>query len=121
VLEDGLFVGRWQLAGGVDRGRILHLLPVVSDLEVPGTHGRLSQGNEHEPVPGRHPDLNGAERWQVCARVDVDSLQLPDLVAVGVNNVVAPPLPDIARLEHARLPLRGIACALSHSPHGDAV
>src|SRR5205823_5786338 len=69
MLEDGRFVGRWQLAVGADRGRILHLLPVVSDLEVSGTQGRLSQGNEHEPVPGRHPDLDGAERWQVCAHV----------------------------------------------------
>ena len=53
VLEDGLFAGRWQLAVGADRGRILHLLPVVSDLEVSGTYGRLGQGNEHQPVPGR--------------------------------------------------------------------
>jgi hypothetical protein len=30
-------------------------------------------------------------------------------VTVGVNNVVAAPLPDIACLEHTRLPLRGIS------------
>ena len=53
-------------------------------------------------VPGRHPDRDGGERWQVCAGVDVDSPQLPDLVTIGVNNVVARPLPDIAYLEHAR-------------------
>ncbi len=117
MLEDDLFVGRWQLAVGADRRRILHLLSVVSDLEVSGTHGRLGQGNEHEPMPGRHPDLDGGERWQVCARVDVDGLQLPDLVTVGVNNVVAPPLPDMACLEHCRLPFRGIACSQSF-PHG---
>jgi hypothetical protein len=39
-------------------------------------------------------------------------------VTVGVNNVVAPPLPDIACLEHARLPLRGIARANSQSRVG---
>src|SRR4029077_6958335 len=85
VLEDGLFVGRWQLAVGADRGRRLHVLPVVSALEVSGTHSRLGQGNEREPVPGRHPDCDGGERWQVCACVDVDCLQFPDLVTVGVN------------------------------------
>src|SRR5690348_7736846 len=62
VLEDGLVAGRRQPAVGANRGRILHLLPVVSDLEVPATRGRLGQGNEHEPAPGRHPDLNGGER-----------------------------------------------------------
>src|ERR1700733_15522605 len=82
VLENGLFVARGQFTVGADRGRILHLLPVVSDLEVSGTHRRLSQGNEHEPVPGRDPDPDGAERRQVRARVDIDGLQLPDLVAI---------------------------------------
>ena len=53
-------------------------------LEVSGTYDRLVQGNEREPVPGRHPDFDGAERWEVCARVDVDGFQFPDLVTSGL-------------------------------------
>jgi hypothetical protein len=60
-------------------------------------------------VPPRHPGPDGAERWEVCARVDVDGLQFPDLVTVGVNNGVAAPFPDTGRLDHVGLPLRGIA------------
>src|SRR6476659_9715181 len=103
VLEDGLFLGHGELAVGVDRGGILHLLLVVRDLEVPGAHGRAVKRHEYEPVPGRDADLDGAERRQVGAGVDVDRLQLPDLVVLGVNHVVATPFPDVGRLEHAGL------------------
>ena len=109
MLEDGLFVGRWQFAVSGDRGGIFYLFPAVGDFEVSGAYDRLGQGNEREPMPGRHPDFDGAERWQVRARVDVDGFQFPDLAAFGVNNVVATPLPDIGRLEHVGLPLRSIA------------
>jgi hypothetical protein len=47
-------------------------------------------------VPGRQSDLDRAERRLVCARVDVDGLQLTDLVLLGVNHIVAAPLPDVA-------------------------
>jgi len=90
-------------------GGVLHLFPGVGDLEVSGTCDRLGNGYEHEAVPSRHPASDGAERWEVCARVDVDGLQFPDLVTVGVNSVVVAPLPDIGRLDHVGLPLRSIA------------
>lgn len=93
----------------VIEGGILDLLPGVGDLEVSGTCDRLGQGNEREPVPGRHPGFDGAERWQVRAHADVDGFQFPDLVTFGVNNVVATPLPDIGCPEHAALPVRSIA------------
>jgi hypothetical protein len=54
-------------------------------------------------VPGRHPDLDRAERRLVCAGVDVDGLQLTDLVTLGVNHIVAAILPDVGCLEHAGL------------------
>src|SRR5690242_6560277 len=101
VREDGLFPGGGQLAVGVDRGGVLHLLLVVGDLEVPGAHGRAVERHEYEPVPGPYADLDGTERRQVGAGVDIDRLQLPDLVVVGVNHVVATPFPDVGRLEHA--------------------
>ena len=89
------------------------MFPVVGDLEVSGTCDRLGNGYEHEPVPSRHPGPDGAERWEVCARVGVDGLQFPDLVTVGVNNGVVAPLPDIG---HLGLPLRSIAEPLTANP-----
>ena len=89
---------------------------MVGDVGASGTYDRLGNGCEHEPVPPRHPGPDGAERWEVCARVDVDGLQFPDLVTVGVNNGVATPLPDIGRLDHAGLPLRSIAQPLPANP-----
>src|ERR1700722_20195586 len=101
VLENGLFLGRWQLAVGADRGGILYLLLVVGDLEVPGAHGGVVKRHEYEPVPGRNADPNGAERRQVGPGVEVDCLQLPDLAILGVNHVLATPFPDVGRFEHA--------------------
>src|SRR6185437_10457115 len=93
--KDRLFAGRWQLAVGVARRGILHLLRVVADLEVPRTHG-CPVKRHHEPVPGRHPGLDRAERRQAGAGVNVDGLQPTDLVTLGVNHVVAAPFPDVA-------------------------
>jgi hypothetical protein len=100
VLEDGLFVAGRQFAVSIDRGGVLHLLPVEADLDVAGADRRVVEGHEDEPVPGRQPDRDGRERRLVGAGVDVDGFQRADLVAVGVHDVVAPPLPDIGRLEH---------------------
>src|SRR5215470_11128053 len=100
------FVGRQQLAVGVDRRCVLHLLLVIGDLEVSRAHGRLVKVHEHEPVPAHHPDLDRAEGRQVGAGVHVDGLQLADLVAVGVDHILATPVPDILRLEHAAPPLQ---------------
>jgi hypothetical protein len=73
-LEDCLFVARWQLAVGADRWGILDLALVVGDLEVSRAYGRLVERHEHEPVPGRQPDLDRGERGQVGGGVDVDGL-----------------------------------------------
>src|ERR1051326_609193 len=62
VLKDRLFVARRQLAVGADRWGILDLALIVGDLEVPRAHGGLVEGHEHEPVPGRHSDLDRGER-----------------------------------------------------------
>src|SRR5580692_12907610 len=99
--EDRFLLAGRQLAVGIDPGGVLDQLLAEADPDVPGADRGLVQGHEGEPVPGRHPDRDGSERWLVGAGVDVDSLQLPDLAAVGVHHVVAPPLPDIGRLEHA--------------------
>src|ERR1700722_14581713 len=48
VLEDRLFIACRQLAVGADRRGVLHLLPVVGDLDVPGTYDRVVNGYEHE-------------------------------------------------------------------------
>src|SRR5215472_290923 len=56
VTKDRPFVARDQLAVGIDRRRILHLLLAVGDPEIPGPDGRPVQGHEHEPVPADHPD-----------------------------------------------------------------
>src|SRR5271170_488778 len=60
VLEDRLFIGCGQFAVRADRRGVLHLFPVVGDLEVFRTDGRPGQGHEYEPVPGRHADLDRA-------------------------------------------------------------
>ena len=46
------------------------------------------------------------------------STDLPAFGTVRVDNVVAPPFPDIACLEHARLPFRGLRVLTVISPHG---
>src|SRR5271169_6164898 len=103
VLKDRRLVARRQLAVGVDRRGILHLLLVVGDLEVARTHSRPVKRHEHEPVPGWHSDLDRAERRQVGAGVNVDGFQCTDFVTLGVNHVVAAPFPDVGSLEHASL------------------
>src|SRR6266568_791013 len=104
VLKDRLFIARRQLAVGADRRGVLHQLPAVADLHIPRAHGRLAKRHEHQPVPGRHPDPDRAKRRQVGAGVHVDSLQLTDLVTLGVHHVMAAPFPDVGSLEHASLP-----------------
>jgi hypothetical protein len=54
-------------------------------------------------VPGRHSDLDRAERRQVGAGTGVDGLQLTGLSTLGAGNIMAAPLPDVSRLEHASL------------------
>jgi hypothetical protein len=103
VLEDRLFIARGQLAVGADRRGVLHLLLVVGDLDVCRAYGRVVKGHEHQAVPGRQPDRDRAERWQVSGGVHVDGLQLADLVALCVDHVVAAPFPDVSSLEHATL------------------
>jgi hypothetical protein len=66
-------------------------------------------------VPGRHADLDRAERRQVGAGVNVDGLQLTDLVTLRVNHIVAAPLPDVGSLEHAALLPR---CTTPHGGNG---
>src|ERR1700743_3690575 len=72
VLKDRLFIARRQFTVGVDRRGVLYLLLVVADLEVPGAHGRLVEGYEYQPVPGRDADRDGSEGRQVGAGVDVN-------------------------------------------------
>jgi hypothetical protein len=82
-------------------------------LRYPGTHGGVVKGHEHEPTAGRQPDPDRAKRRQVSGSDNVDSLQLADLVDLGVDNVVAPPFPDVRSLEHASL-LSAAALLISH-------
>src|SRR5689334_8280311 len=100
MLEYCLFISCGQLAVRINRRGVLHLFPVVGHLEVSRTHGRLVQGHEYEPAPGRDPDLDRAERRQVSTGVDVYGLKLPDFVTLGINHVVTAPLPDAGNLEH---------------------
>ena len=102
VLENGLFLGRWQLAVGADRRGILHLLLVVNDLEVPRAYGGVVKRHEYEPVPGRQADLDGAERRQVGPGVEVDCLQLPDLVVLGAD-----PAQNTSAFAKVRYTIRG--------------
>jgi hypothetical protein len=48
-----------------------------------------------------HPDPDRPEGRLVGARVHVDCLELPDLLAVLVDDVVLAPVADILSLEHA--------------------
>src|SRR5689334_9446752 len=100
MLEYCLFIACGQLAVRINRRGVLHLFPVVGDLEVSRTHGRLVQGHEYEPAPGRQPDLDRAERRQVGTGIDVYGLKLPDFVTPGINHVVTAPFPDTGNLEH---------------------
>jgi hypothetical protein len=65
------------------------------------------QGHEHEPVPGRRPDRDGGGRGQVGGGVHVVGLQLAGLVALGVNDVVAPPFPDVGCAGHGGVSAQG--------------
>ena len=93
------------------------MLSVVSDLEVSGTHGRLGQGNEQSRCRVGIPTLTVANagrsvlvstRWPPAPRsCDRRSQQRR-----------GPATPGYRLPRTRRLPLRGIACAHSHSPYG---
>jgi hypothetical protein len=56
-----------------------------------------------------HPDPDRPEGRLVGARVHVDCLELPDLLAAGVDDVVLTPVADVFSLEHAlELPFSGL-------------
>ena len=67
--EDRFLVAGRQLAVGIDRGGILHLLLVETDLDVSGADSRVVQGYESKPVPGRQPDRDRSERRLIGAGV----------------------------------------------------
>jgi hypothetical protein len=101
VLEQlRLVVGR-QLAVRIDRRRALDLRLRVGDLQRVGQHDRPVERYEGQPVTAHHPDPDRAEGRLVSAGVDVDRLEQPDLLAVGVDDIVLPPVADVLSLEHA--------------------
>jgi hypothetical protein len=101
VLKQLRLVGRGQLAVRVDRRRALDLRLRVRDLQLTGQHDRPVERDEGQPVAADHPDPDRAEGRLVSAGVDVDRLQQPDLLALRVDDVVLPPVPDVLSLEHA--------------------
>jgi hypothetical protein len=101
VLEQLRLVGGRQLAVRVDRRRVLDLRLRISDLELAGQHDRPVKGDEGQPVPPDHADPDRAEGRLIGARVHVDCLELSDLLAVWVDDVVLAPVADIFSLEHA--------------------
>jgi len=101
VLEQlRLVVGR-QLAVRVDRRRALDLRLRIGDLQLTGQHDRPVKRHEGQPVAADHPDPDRAEGGLVSAGVDVDRLEQPDFLAVGIDDVVLPPVADVLSLEHA--------------------
>src|ERR1700748_1041178 len=132
MLEYCLFIACGQLAVRINRRGVFHLFPVVGNLEVPGAHGRLVQGHEYEPAPGRHPDLDRAERREVSTGIDVYGLKLPDFVTPGIKHVLTAPFPDAGNLEHdgyllmqcrtglPALPSHGRPIHRSRAGHGDS-
>jgi hypothetical protein len=101
VLKQLRLVGRGQLAVRVDRWRALDLRLRVGDLQLAGQHDRPVERHEGQPVAAEHPDPDRAEGRLVGARVDVDRLKQPDLLAVRVDYIVLPPVADVLSLEHA--------------------
>jgi hypothetical protein len=101
VLEQLRLVAGRQLAVRVDRRRVLDLRLRIGDLELAGQHDRPVKGDEGQPVTPDHPDPDRAEGRLVGARVHVDCLELSDLLAVWVDDVVLAPVADILSLEHA--------------------
>ena len=95
-----LVVGR-QLAVRIDRRRALDLRLRVGDLQRVGQHDRPVERYEGQPVTAHHPDPDRAEGRLVSAGVDVDRLEQPDLLAVGVDDIVLPQVADVLSLEHA--------------------
>jgi hypothetical protein len=101
VLEQLRLVLGGQFAVHVDRRRVLDLRLRVGDLQLAGQHDRPVEGDEGQPVAADHADSDRPEGRLIGARVHVDCLELPDLLAVLVNDVVLPPVADIFSLEHA--------------------
>jgi hypothetical protein len=101
VLEQLRLVLGGQLAVRVDRRRVLDLRLRVGDLQLAGQHDRPVKGDEGQPVAADHPDPDRPEGRLVGAGVHVDCLELSDLLAVWVDDVVLAPVADIFSLEHA--------------------
>ncbi|HEY5397675.1 MAG TPA: hypothetical protein VIL16_20000 [Trebonia sp.] len=101
MLEQLGLVRRGQLAVRADRRRPLDLRLRIGDLQLAGQHDRPVERHEGQPMAADHPDPDRAEGGLVGAGVDVDRLKLPDLLAVRVDDVVLPPVPDVLSLEHA--------------------
>ena len=101
MLEQLGLVGGRQLAVRVDRGSALDLRLRIGDLQLTGQHDRPVKGDEGQPVAPDHADPDRAEGRLVGPRVHVDCLELPDLLAVLVDDVVLAPVADIFSLEHA--------------------
>jgi hypothetical protein len=101
VLKQLSLVGRGQLAVRVDRWRALDLRLRVGDLQLAGQHDGPVERHEGQPVAAEHPDPDRTEGRLVGARVDVDGLKQPDLLALRVDYIVLPPVADVLSLEHA--------------------
>jgi hypothetical protein len=101
VLEQLRLVASGQLAVGVDRERVLDLRLRVGDAQLAGQYDRPVQGHEGQPVAADHPDPDRAKGRLVGGRVHVHCFELPDLLPVGVDHGVFPPVADVLSLEHA--------------------
>ena len=81
---------------------ILDLVMVVGDADVAARDGRAGQGDEKVSAT-EHSRLHAAKHGLARARLEVDVLELADLLAVGIDDVLALPLLNLLDL-HA-LPL----------------
>ena len=57
-------------------GAPLHLFLVIGDLEVPRTRRCVVSRHEHEPVPGRHSELDRGKRRHTVPGDDLDGFQM---------------------------------------------
>src|SRR3977135_3174222 len=100
VREHPRFCRGSPLSVGVDRRSVLdHLFGVLHSDRL-RRDCRTSHRNKCQPMPADHAYPDRDEAWFVTGRVDVDRLQSPDLVALGIDHSVAQPVPEIFCGEH---------------------
>src|SRR5262249_37078574 len=92
VREHRGLVGRGQLAVGVDAGRVGDLLLVVAHPDRARRHGRAVERDEHQAVPAHDAHLDRGEGGLVGGGVDVDGLEVTDLGAGRVDDLLATPV-----------------------------